>query len=80
MRLPPAVRVLPRMAAMVAVANEGGLMEPLTKIELGTCKWLGALAIACTVAAELLSLATNGQRTFTTRETLRRSMRQARIR
>ena len=55
-------------------------MEPLTKIELGTCKWLGVLAITCTVAAELLSLATDGRGAFTARETLRRSLRQARIR
>ena len=55
-------------------------MEPLTRIELGTCKWLGVLAVTCTVAAELLSLAMDGRGVFTARETLRRSMRQARVR
>ncbi len=50
-------------------------MEPLTKIDLGTCKWLGVIAIACTVAGELLSLANSpdGQRmTFAERELARR--------
>jgi hypothetical protein len=49
-------------------------MEPLTKIELGSCTWLGLLAIACTVAGELLTLADNpqGQRTsFVERELTR---------
>ena len=34
-------------------------MEPLTTIELGTCKWLGIIALAASAVAELLSL-TNG--------------------
>jgi len=54
-------------------------MEPLTKIELRTCKWLGVLAFACAVTAELLDLAQSpsGQRTsFAHRETLRRVSRQ----
>jgi hypothetical protein len=65
------------MAAMVAVANKGGLMEPLTKITLGGSEWLGVLAIACTVAGELLSLADSptGQRTsFVHRENIRRAV------
>jgi hypothetical protein len=64
------------MAAMVAVANKGGLMEPLTKIELSSCTWLGLLAIACAVAGELLTLADNpeGKRTsFVERELARRA-------
>jgi hypothetical protein len=51
-------------------------MEPLTKIELGNATWLGILAIACTVAAELLTRADNphGKRTsFAERETQRRA-------
>ena len=83
MRLPPAARVPPRRAAMVAVTNEGGLMEPLTKIELDTCKWLGALAIACTVAAELLSLADEAKpsaETFAGREMQCRSRNLSRSR
>jgi hypothetical protein len=58
-------------------------MEPLTKIELGSKKWLGVLAVACTVAGELLSLAGNpeGQRaSFVARETIRRTARQMRSR
>ena len=54
-------------------------MEPLTKIELRTCKWLGVLAFACAVTAELLDLARgpNGQgATFAARERLRRAGRQ----
>ncbi|MBV8979135.1 MAG: hypothetical protein JOZ13_17325 [Alphaproteobacteria bacterium] len=49
-------------------------MEPLTTIELGSCKWLGILAIACTVAGELIALAddTDAHRlSFTKRETQR---------
>lgn len=63
------------MAALVAVANKGGLMEPLTKIELGSCTWLGLIAIACAVAGELLTLADNpeGKRdSFVEREMARR--------
>lgn len=51
-------------------------MEPLTKIEIGNSHWLGVLAIACTVASELLHLANNpeGQRvSFVDREMLRRA-------
>jgi len=61
------------MAAMVAVKNEGGLMEPLTTIELGSCKWLGIIALACSAVAELLSLANDNSRalSWTTRETAR---------
>ena len=67
-----------RMAAMVAAETNGGLMEPLTKIDAGSVKWLGILAIACTVLAELLTLADSpdGQRaTFAQREAMRRSIR-----
>ncbi len=55
-------------------------MEPLTKIELKTCKWLGVLAVACAVTAELIDLAhgLGGQRaTFAARERLRRINRLA---
>jgi len=58
-------------------------MEPLTKIELGGKKWLGVIAVACTVAGELLSLADNpeGQRaSFVARETIRRAARQRQTR
>ena len=51
-------------------------MEPLTKIELGNCTWLGLIAIACAVAGELLTLADNpeGKRTsFVERENARRA-------
>lgn len=54
-------------------------MEPLTKIEIRSKKWLGVIAVACTVAGELLTLADNpeGQRaSFIARETIRRSARQ----
>ena len=62
------------MAAMVAVGNERRHMEPLTTIELRTCKWLGIIALACSAAAELLSLAQgNGHAlSWTNRETTRR--------
>ncbi len=55
-------------------------MEPLTTIELGTCKWLGIIALACSAVAELLSLANGNSRTlsWTAREMARRaSSRQA---
>lgn len=58
-------------------------MEPLTKIELGSCTWLGLIAIACAIAGELLTLADNpeGQRTsFVEREKLRRADRQPQAR
>jgi hypothetical protein len=32
-------------------------MEPLTTIELRARKWLGILALACSAAAELVSIA-----------------------
>ena len=51
-------------------------MEPLTKIELGNCTWLGLVALACAVAGELLTLADNpeGKRTsFVERENARRA-------
>jgi hypothetical protein len=51
-------------------------MEPLTKIALSECTWLGLLAIACAVAGELLTLADNpqGERTsFVERELARRA-------
>lgn len=37
-------------------------MEPLTTIELRTCKWLGIVALAFSAAAELLSLANGNSR------------------
>jgi hypothetical protein len=63
------------MAATVAVEPEGGFMEPLTTIELRTCKWLGIVALACSAAAELLSLAQGNGRilSWTTREDTRRA-------
>jgi len=51
-------------------------MEPLTKIELGSCTWIGLIAIGCAVAGELLTLADNpeGKRTsFAERENERRA-------
>lgn len=54
-------------------------MEPLTNIDLSRCKWIGAIAIACTVAAELIDLAqipTRQRTTFASRERLRRTGRQ----
>jgi len=50
-------------------------MEPLTKIELGTFKWLGIVALACSAVAELLSLANGNSRALSwiTRETTRRA-------
>lgn len=45
------------MAAIGAVATEGGLMEPMTKITTENRAWLGRLSEACTVAAEMLALA-----------------------
>ncbi len=54
-------------------------MEPLTKIELGSCTWLGLIAIACAVAGELLTLVDNpeGKRTsFVKRELARRAASQ----
>jgi hypothetical protein len=50
------------MAAAVAVETEGGLMEPLTTIELRTAKWLGIIALACSAAAELMRLANEDHR------------------
>ena len=51
-------------------------MEPLTTIELGTCKWFGIIALACSAVAELLSLANGNSRTlsWTTRENARRTI------
>jgi hypothetical protein len=64
------------MAATVAVETEGGLMEPLTTIELRTCKWLGIIALACSAAAELMHLAQgNGHAmSWLTRENTRRAI------
>ncbi len=58
-------------------------MEPLTNIDLSRCKWLGAIAIACAVAAELIDIAQIPARqrsTFASRERLRRSVRQRKLR
>ena len=51
-------------------------MEPLTTIELRTCKWLGVIALACSAVAELLRLAhdTGSAKSPATRETARRAM------
>ena len=50
-------------------------MEPLTTIELRTCKWLGIIALACSATAELLSLAQGDGRAMSwlTRESARRA-------
>jgi len=63
------------MAATVAVEIEGGFMEPLTTIELRTCKWLGIVALACSTAAELMRLAHSDGPVlwWTHRETARRA-------
>ena len=57
-------------------------MEPMTKIELGTCKWLGLIALACSAAAELIGLAQG--RGFTpswvARESARRTAHRTRSR
>ena len=53
-------------------------MEPLTTIELRCCKWLGVLAFAGAVAAEVLDLVQSpiGQtRMFVARERVRRAGR-----
>jgi len=56
-------------------------MEPLTKIELRSYKWLGALALTCTVAAELLIMAQAPRRsTFAANQDLRRALRQRSVR
>jgi hypothetical protein len=74
--------VFPRMAAMVAVGNEGGLMEPQTTIELRTCKWLGIIALACSAAAELVSIARSNDPFlhWTNREPARRSISRGSVR
>ena len=50
-------------------------MEPLTTIELGTCKWIGIIALTCSAAAEILHLANGNSRTlpWANRETARRA-------
>ncbi len=51
-------------------------MEPLTTINLGSCKWLGMLVLAGTAAAELMSLAHDGKldlHSFVGRELARRA-------
>ena len=50
-------------------------MKPLTTIELGTCKWLGIVALAFGAVAELLSLANGNSRALSwgTRESARRA-------
>jgi hypothetical protein len=58
-------------------------MEPLTNIDLGRCKWLGAIAIACTVAIELIDIVQIPARqrtTFANRERLRRAAHQRKFR
>jgi hypothetical protein len=37
-------------------------MEPLKTIELGSCKWIGLVALACGAVAELMSLANGNSR------------------
>ena len=51
-------------------------MKPLTTIELRTCKWLGIIALACSAAAELLSLAQESDRALSwiNRENARRAV------
>jgi len=58
-------------------------MEPLNTITLGSCKWLGVLALAGMIAAELLSPAHEAHmnaETFAGREMLRRARNQSRAR
>ena len=58
-------------------------MEPLTRIDLGSCKWLGVLAVACAMAGELIALANrphNGPAAFPGRVSLRGATRQPQIR
>ncbi len=67
----------PRMAAMVAVANNGELMKPLTTIETRDSRWFGVLAVACEFIATLFTLAqhpTAQRRSCAQREVVRRSM------
>jgi hypothetical protein len=67
------------MAAMVAVRNEGGLMEPLTTIELGTCTWLELASLFCTIEAELWTHphdANEHSTGFVNREKVRRALSQ----
>jgi hypothetical protein len=67
------------MAAMVAVANEGGLMEPLTTIELGTCSWLELAILFCTIEAEHwlhADKASEKPNGFVNREKIRRALSQ----
>ncbi len=51
-------------------------MEPLTTIELRTCKWLGIIALACGAAAELMRFAHGDGPVlpWTHRETARRTI------
>ena len=58
-------------------------MEPLTTIELGSCGWLGLLALACFAAAELWSLEEGAHErpaTFAERERVRRGAQLTRSR
>jgi hypothetical protein len=67
------------MAAMVAVGNEGGFMEPLTTIELGTCTWLELATLFCAIEAELWTHpheADEHNKSFVNREKVRRALSQ----
>ena len=67
----------PRMAAMVAVGNKGGFMEPLTTIELGTCTWLELATLFCAIEAELWTHPHNADEhstSFVNREKVRRAL------
>jgi hypothetical protein len=57
-------------------------MEPLTTIDLGTCKWLGIVALAFSAAAELLSLANGSSRSssWVTRDSARRAISRSTVR
>lgn len=58
-------------------------MEPLTNIDLKRCKWIGAIAVACTFAAELLVFVETPaieRAIFVQREMLRRDVRRGQVR
>jgi hypothetical protein len=53
-------------------------MEPLTTIQLGSCKWLGVLALVVTIAAQTLHMANEARLDpcgFASREFARRGRR-----
>jgi hypothetical protein len=55
MQPPSQAQFLLRTVAMVAASNKGGLMDSLNKIATDGRAWLGVLALALTIAVELLA-------------------------